>query len=324
MRSTAILRKKRLALTTRELDFFNASSVQLEPSGQRLFLSPSDAGPHAIRDKHLAFSDEDLSALGWAEGAVVEKTIEDGRIMVEQVAEPLDAALNGQDEHGVPIPPGWLTQTVVNNSDALAFAKSGEHVGRFFADLFVQHAGGAERLLDFGCGCGRLARVLPRMLGCSVSGCDLQTAAVEWCRRNLEGDFRQGVEWPPMEWPDGAFDSLTAVSVLTHLDEDHQFKWLEEWRRLVAPGGVLLVTFRSDRYIAKAEKDAAKADALRSKGFIYQNLGFWEGIFPQFYGGTYHTDDYIRENWGRYFDVHEIISCGTGPMIQDLAVMKRR
>ena len=112
-------------------------------------------------------------------------------------------------------------------------------------------------------------------------------------------------ENPPLPLPGERFDVLYAVSVLTHLDEHHQDAWLEEWRRMVKPGGLALVTYRGEGFLAKAESQAGPQRRERIEelwgedGFGFSATDFWEGVFPAFYGGAYHRDSYVREHWGR-------------------------
>jgi len=46
---------------------------------------------------------------------------------------------------------------------------------------------------------------------------------------------------PPLPFPDNSFDLIYAVSVFTHLSEEHQRTWLPELRRVLRPGGRLLL-----------------------------------------------------------------------------------
>jgi hypothetical protein len=48
---------------------------------------------------------------------------------------------------------------------------------------------------------------------------------------------------------------------------------------------------------------------LETKGFYYQYVPTTDGL-PDFYRATYHTDDYIRRVWSKYFEVLEIIPGG--------------
>jgi SAM-dependent methyltransferase len=103
-------------------------------------------------------------------------------------------------------------------------------------------------ILDFGCGCGRVARYWTSLEGPEVHGCDLSPDAVQWCAENLGIDARVNGLEPPAPYPSQTFDLIYALSVLTHLTEPLQRRWVGELRRIAKPGGLLLVTTHGDAY----------------------------------------------------------------------------
>ena len=90
-----------------------------------------------------------------------------------------------------------------------------------------------------------------------------------------------------------------------------------------------LVTYRGEGFLAKAESrgraPTAGADrgTLGRGGFGFTATDFWEGVFPAFYGGAYHRDSYVREHWGRFFEVEDLLPATQTGLVQDLAVMRR-
>lgn len=103
---------------------------------------------------------------------------------------------------------------------------------------------GAPRLLDFGCGCGRLLRFL---LGhgdlLELHGSDVNPDHVEWCRKFLPGiTFVRNAPRPPLPHEPNFFDGIWSLSVFTHLDEDAGAAWRRELARVLAPGGILIAT----------------------------------------------------------------------------------
>lgn len=97
-------------------------------------------------------------------------------------------------------------------------------------------------LLDFGVGCGRVARHWAD-LPAEVHGCDYNPVLVEWCRRNLP-HVRSAVNRlePPLPYADARFDLVYALSIFTHLTEHQQRAWIAELRRVTRPGGHVLFT----------------------------------------------------------------------------------
>src|SRR5262245_7185517 len=67
-----------------------------------------------------------------------------------------------------------------------------------------------KRILDWGCGCGRLtAHLLSIEDGPEVFGCDIDPFTIEWCNRHLcEGAFAVLNPLPPSPYPDAHFDLI--------------------------------------------------------------------------------------------------------------------
>jgi len=97
-----------------------------------------------------------------------------------------------------------------------------------------------DRMLDVGCGDGRLAReikqVWPRVV---VHGCDLSVAALN----RAEGlDHRYAVDLNVERLPesDGSLDLVIASEVIEHLIEPGRA--MAEFHRVLRPGGHVLIT----------------------------------------------------------------------------------
>jgi len=93
------------------------------------------------------------------------------------------------------------------------------------------------RVLDAGCGSGRNMVELAR-LG-AVTGVELSRTSVSLARARQVGDVVEGSVLD-MPFESGSFDLAASLDVIEHLDED--LEALRELRRVVAPGGFLLVT----------------------------------------------------------------------------------
>ncbi|PWT94737.1 MAG: hypothetical protein C5B55_02270, partial [Blastocatellia bacterium] len=97
--------------------------------------------------------------------------------------------------------------------------------------------GSFGQILDFGCGCGRtLIHMKALAPQAQFSGTDMDSEAIKWCQQHIDfASFSFSKERPPMEYAADSFDFIYAISVFTHLDEDHQFCWLQELRRIAKP-----------------------------------------------------------------------------------------
>jgi SAM-dependent methyltransferase len=133
--------------------------------------------------------------------------------------------------------------------------------------------------LDFGCSSGRVVRVLATAFPeLSWHGCDPIPDAIQWARENLPGiRFERSPEYPPLPYEDGAFDFVFAISIWSHFSETAALDWLEEMRRVIRPGGRLLLTAHGYHTIAHTLSTGVRdqrqleeiSDALYERGFWY-------------------------------------------------------
>jgi ubiquinone/menaquinone biosynthesis C-methylase UbiE len=80
-------------------------------------------------------------------------------------------------------------------------------------------------------------------LPASFTGCDRSPAPIKWCRHALPfGTYAISGDAPPLPFDDHSFDLAYATSVFTHIPAELQSAWLNELRRVVQPGGLLLFT----------------------------------------------------------------------------------
>ncbi len=183
-----------------------------------------------------------------------------------------------------------------------------------------------DNLLDWGCGCGRLTRYFSEQQKVLITGIDIDADNVSWCQNNLGfGTFTSIPLHPPTKLRSDEFDLLIGISIFTHLREQEQFEWLKELERMAKKGAILLMTVHGNSTVGRANLDISAYQSLLQKGFldigINPNLG--ESIDDQeYYRNTFHTHDYIRENWAKYFEIIELIPGYIGNH-QDLVVLRK-
>lgn len=106
-----------------------------------------------------------------------------------------------------------------------------------------------RRVLDLGCGAGRLAIYLQPLVA-TYTGFDISPYMINHCRLKYDGDFFQGDMRDLSIFPDQSFDSLLAVSNLfdavSHADRLTVFA---EVRRVLVPGGLLFFSAHNRNYI---------------------------------------------------------------------------
>ncbi len=191
------------------------------------------------------------------------------------------------------LPPAELRYRVSSTPDAEEFVAIGKRCASDIQNALSRvgrDLGSFGRILDFGCGCGRtLIHLKDLAPNAEVHGADIDASAIEWCKRHLTfAGFKVSNETPPVDYPSDSFDLIYAISVFTHLDENYQFRWLEELRRIAKPGAIVLLTVDS---LLVGDQD-----------FVFQR-SYEEGLFPAWYQNAYHSKEYVVDNFGRYFEV---------------------
>jgi len=119
-----------------------------------------------------------------------------------------------------------------------------------------------RHILDFGCGCGRLARLFkghPR----NVSGCDIDWRQVEWVKENLDYmDVRLSSVNPPLPYADDTFDCIISISIFSHLNEKSQDLFLKELHRISEPGCHLFLTVHGKVALDRSLQENSARDMI--------------------------------------------------------------
>jgi SAM-dependent methyltransferase len=221
----------------------------------------------------------------------------------------------------LPIPPERLMLLVAGTGDAGWFLESGARAAVSIRSA-LESAGvsldGLSAILDFGCGCGRVLRHWAG-LRAAVYGCDVSTAHLRWCRRNLRfGRFDTNRLDPPLVHGDGAFDLVYALSVFTHLDAARQRAWMDELGRVLRGGGHLLLTTHGRHYLGGLTPEQARRF----------ERGELVVVAPRAAGsndcGAFHPESYVREELARGWQVAAFVPEGAlGNPKQDLWLLRK-
>jgi SAM-dependent methyltransferase len=180
-------------------------------------------------------------------------------------------------DDGRPMPPPDLMVAVAGGAGQRWFSEGGRADAEKVLGLAA--AAGVDlddrvAVLDWGCGCGRIARwVAPQLTarGGVFVGCDLNPRLVAWCSANLPGRYFTNGLRPPLELPDGDVDLVYAHSVRTHLTEAPAVAWLAEVRRVLRPGGVAILTFHDETYAEHWGPPEVRAGLMREPYFVWNN-----------------------------------------------------
>jgi SAM-dependent methyltransferase len=246
------------------------------------------------------------------------------------------------DDQLPPIPPADLVYRVVPAFEAgnAEYARQTFHEYARQSVISLERALGVlgrdltsfQRILDFGCGPGRILRHLaPLAAHSEIHGVDIDADAIAWCAENIPfASFTVGPHEPPLPFADGQFDLVYNHSVFTHIDERRQDLWLAELARILAPGGIALLTVHSTRqwnhalsqFAAAGEDTGAYTSQLARDGILFIGDDAYVGsTHPEWYHSTFHAPWYVHRHWARFFTIRAYIPEGADT--QDLVVLER-
>lgn len=124
------------------------------------------------------------------------------------------------------------------------------------------------RILDYGCGYGRLTGELHRRGFTAVQGADLSPTLIARARRQWPAVRFTVIDTPPtLPRPDETHDAVLLFAVLTCVPTDAgQRALIAELRRLLRPGALL---YLSDMCLQPGERDRARYEAHAAKYGVY-------------------------------------------------------
>ncbi|MGI8412731.1 MAG: class I SAM-dependent methyltransferase [Solirubrobacteraceae bacterium] len=244
---------------------------------------------------------------------------------------------------GSPIPPRRL-RARTGAPGIREFTEGGRMAARELSSALEAGGGSLARVgsvLDFGCGSARVLPHIARLApGARCSGCDVDSAAIEWAMRN-----RPGLQWsrsgfvPPLPFRARSFDLVYSISVLSHLDERGQDQWLPEVARVLRPGGVALLSVHGPHAFEQFRTARVRTAWCPAQAFDRNPLAADEFVFEPYlrsvwnraelpgvgggYGLAFHGGDYLRARWSATIEVVDVLEQAmTG--WQDIVVCRKR
>jgi SAM-dependent methyltransferase len=178
--------------------------------------------------------------------------------------------------------------------------------------------GDRQAILDFGCGCGCVLRRWAR-LDARVYGTDINSRAIKWCRANLPfvETAANGLE-PPLGYGDASFDLVYALSVFTHLPVDTQLAWGNELRRVVRPGGHLLLTLHGEAFTDRLTSEERRV--WDAGGCVVR----WAEAAGANLCTTFHSPAFVRDRIADDWQLVEHVPRGAGGNpAHDLVVLRK-
>lgn len=226
----------------------------------------------------------------------------------------------------LPAMPPDDVQLLYTGASGDAVLREGFDAYRLFREFFERHVGPLRsdyRVLDFGCGWGRIIRFfLKEIAPVNLHGVDPMSDAIDLCRRtNRWCQFAVSPRSPPIDLPAASFDFIYSFSVFSHLSEAKSRELIDEVARLLKPGGLAALTTRSRGFIpfcaelranpklvashagpqssAQAFPNTARTladyDAGRYCFHSFNETGEWS-----YWGETAIPRAYVEREWTRY------------------------
>ncbi|MBD3276682.1 MAG: methyltransferase domain-containing protein [Candidatus Aegiribacteria sp.] len=174
------------------------------------------------------------------------------------------------------------------------------------------------RILDFGCGCGRVLRFWKGLPETEIYGTDYNRILIRWCKQNL--DFvKVSVNGynPPTGFSDDFFNIVYAISVFTHLSEEMQAPWLKELVRITAPGGHIILTVHGS---ARTEVLVPEQKKRFRNGELVVRGGSYSGSNVC---GVYHPRDYLQKICDGTLEEVDYVEMGASDADQDVYLFRK-
>ncbi|KGQ20803.1 Methyltransferase type 12 [Lysobacter dokdonensis DS-58] len=162
--------------------------------------------------------------------------------------------------HGDPLP-HFPDATLQANTTGLSGEAAVRQAAGFHDDVVgaMARAGAPLRpgmqVLDFGCGWGRISRMFLREVSANdLHGIDVDPDFIALCKQLFGSErFSTCAPMPDGALPAQGFDLVVAYSVFSHLSQAAATAWLDEFHRILKPGGFVGFTTRHESFFAYLE-----------------------------------------------------------------------
>jgi SAM-dependent methyltransferase len=244
------------------------------------------------------------------------------------------------------MPERSIQESIAGSSDNETLGE-GFRAYRFFKKCYETHAGPIESccVLDFGCGWGRIIRFFLKDVDPGrLLGVDLDPNSIRICQEtNRWCKFRLIEPHPPTPLTTESFGLIYLYSVFSHLPEEMHWMLLEEFHRLLVPGGMLIATTWARDYIhfCKTLRDnlpLEKPGWLKGQAGIfldvdaaisaYDNGQFCYDCYGEegrrsFWGEACISRSYVERCWQKIFEICDYVE-DRGVSDQNVIVARKR
>lgn len=218
-----------------------------------------------------------------------------------------------------------------SQSNRTTFMNGGRTAFTRIAAIAERHgkllAGRDWQVLDWGVGCGRVARHFATLPNVALVGVDIDNDNVRWCANNLRGVYHTVDLMPPAPLAEGSFDLIYSCSVLSHLTAPVADAWLLEIARVLKPNGIALLSYNGSSNLASylGKRPVELARVLGREMFDRDVNHDLDGFIPSadYYRASFAEDWWWSKVFRRRLDLIDVeIAAVSGH--QDIAVLRRK
>lgn len=220
-----------------------------------------------------------------------------------------------------PTPPTDLMQVAIGVPHPAFFRASGRVTASAVLDCATRNGmASPKRVLDFGCGSGRVLAPLTRAMPLArFTAVDIDARSLEWCRQTMSAqiEFMLSGPLPPLPQLDEQ-DLIVAISVFTHLSPEMQRAWLSHLLDRLSPGGLIVLTVNGTGSLPALGEEVA--EQVRRNGHVYVQDGGTQTL-PDWYQLSVHSPQGVDALWG---DIAAIVDYQPGAVLgfQDLVTLR--
>lgn len=251
--------------------------------------------------------------------------------------------------------PGFPSEERQTSTTSISGERALKQAHAFYSDIcgVIEPVGfglsDGAKVLDFGSCWGRITRFFMRDVALkNLYGIDVVQDFVTECRQLFGStNFDLCGAMPPCHHSSGSIDLVSAYSVFSHLSENAFLAWMQEFHRILQPGGILAFTTRSEVFLdycqhlreSSAELTGYTAalatmipnvhearERYRSGTFLFatgQGLSGGGAMNESFYGEAFVPEAYVVEKLSDRFDLLNFKSVGSA-YDQALFVLRKK
>ena len=213
--------------------------------------------------------------------------------------------------------PDPATQETWNGRSGVHLATQSASFLRTLKALYARYGQrplAGSTVLDFGCGWGRLTRLVARDVAPGrLCACDPYPGILDVCERMRVPARLAPIAYVPTALPfDDRFDLVYAFSVFTHLSEETHLACLRTIHTGLADEGLLIATIRPPAYVREAlpsslsRRIAARRLERHKPSYLFAAHDDQPSGDQETYGETVLNLAYVRECWGAWFELLDV------------------